>query len=279
METHLFTFTEEMQSHFILIFYHKYNFFAYIKSCKSDNQSMKRLTIALTAGLLFASSLAFAEKVPVQEKDLYEYNNIITKLDKAEEPQVYDNYIVFTEESGPRFVGIVFDFENYQTIHPFQIHKNYDLEGNVRTSVMFYLLERPKDLTEITYRLIIDGLWTSDPINPDKVYDETAGISLSRVDLGTTLPEITYAKAGGTKFIYNGEPGQTVRLSGTFTNWDSWIYELEETAPGFYELNLPLPQGKYYYNYYLGMNAIVDKTNPNRAYTEDGRTASVIVVQ
>ena len=54
--------------------------------------------------------------------------------------------------------------------------------------------------------------------------------------------------------------------------------ELEETKPGFYELSIPLPTGIYYYNYYLGMNSFVDKTNPNRAYTPEGRTASVIKV-
>lgn len=241
--------------------------------------SMKRLTIACAAGLLFAASCLYAEKAPVQEKDMYEYNNIVTKLDKASVPQVTDNYIIFTEPTGPRFIGIAFDFENFQTIHPFNIHRNYDLEGKVTNSVMFYLLERPADLKEISYRLIIDGLWTSDPINPDSVYDDESGISLSRLNIGSTKPQITYAKAGGTKFIYNGEPGQTVRLCGNFTNWDSWIYELEETEPGFYELDLPLPEGKYYYNYYLGMNAVVDKTNPNRAYTDDGRVTSVLIVQ
>ena len=36
--------------------------------------------------------------------------------------------------------------------------------------------------------------------------------------------------------------------------------------------------GTYYYNYYLGMNSIIDKTNPKKAYTSDGRTTSVIEV-
>lgn len=241
---------------------------------------MKRLTIALTAGLLFAAGFAHAEQAAAPEKDLYEYNNIVSKLDESSQPYIQNNYIIFTEDTGPRFVGIVFDFEEYQTIHPFQIHRNRDLGGNITSSVMFFILERPAELTELKYRLVIDGLWTSDPLNPDIIYDNTSGLYLSHVDLGEPLPEITSVKKeSGAKFIYNGEPGQKVRLGGTFTNWDSWIYELEETSPGFYELNLPLPEGKYYYNYYLGMKAVVDKTNPDRVYTEDGRISSVITVQ
>ena len=118
-----------------------------------------------------------------------------------------------------------------------------------------------------------------DPNNPNKIYDPTSGVSVSTVNVGMLKPEITNAtETDGVKFIYQGESGQQVRLGGTFTNWDSWIYELKETKPGFYELVLPLPEGTYYYNYYLGMNSIIDKTNPKKAYTSDGRTTSVIEV-
>lgn len=248
----------------------------------ADIQSMKMKTLKniAAAGLLFACLCAHAEKPVQEEKDLYEYNNIVSKLTKPLPPFSGDNYIVFTQPMGHRFIGIAFDFEEYRTIHPFMIHRNRDVEGSVTSELMFYILERPAELSEITYRLVIDGLWTSDPMNTDKIYDEFSGITLSKLDLGGRLPEVTgQTKNSGTKFIYNGEPGLTVRLGGTFTNWDSWIYQLEETSPGFYELSIPLPCGKYYYNYYLGMNAVVDKTNPERAYTQDGRTASVITVQ
>lgn len=235
----------------------------------------------MAAAFFLLRFFAHAEtSTPLPEKDLYEYNNIIAKLESPKEPEITENYIVFTEKTGPRFIGIAFDFENYQTIHPFMLHKNTDSEGNLTNSLMFFILERPEFLKEISYRLIIDGLWTFDPNNSSTQYDSETGITVSKIYINETKPEITRTtKENGTKFIYSGEPGQTVRLSGNFTNWDSWIYELKETRPGFYELNLPLPIGKYYYNYYLGMTAIVDKSNPNRAYTSDGRTTSVIVVQ
>lgn len=228
----------------------------------------------------FVNSFIFAKKADiVQENDLYEYNNIVSMLEKVTAPTITDRYIIFTQKPESRFIGIVFDFENYKTIHRFQIHATKNLEGDTKDSLMFFILDRPKEITTIKYRLIIDGLWTSDPENPNKIYDETSGISLSYLNFEKTLPEITNIKKEDiVKFIYNGEPGKKIRLAGTFTNWDSWIYELYETKPGLYELEIPLPSGKYYYNYYLGMKSLVDKTNPNRVYTEDGRTASVITV-
>ena len=80
-------------------------------------------------------------------------------------------------------------------------------------------------------------------------------------------------------FIYKGETGLDLHLAGSFTNWDPWIYKLQETAPGFYELELPLPDGKYFYNYYIGLTPVVDTTNPERTYLKDGRSVSVIQVR
>ncbi len=248
----------------------------------AENRYMKRslFVFSATAILLFSSVCNIFADAKFSESDSYEYNNIVSQLNEASAPQVLDEYVVFTQSSGPRFIGIAFDFEDYNVVHPYQLHSNRDLDGELINSVLFYLLPRPRELSSIKYRLIIDGLWTADPANPLKEYDGAHGLSLSRVDLGQPLADVTYEKApDGVKFIYNGAPGETVRLAGTFTNWDSWIYELTETKTGFYELTVPLPKGKYYYNYYLGMNAVVDKSNPKRAYMPDGRTVSVIEVQ
>ena len=238
---------------------------------------MKRFSLII-AGILLCCVL-YAQDY-YKEIETYEYNNLINSINKVQEPIVTDKYIVFTAETGPRFVGIAFDFENYQTIHPFKIKNSRDFNDEIISSIMFFSLERPADLTEISYRLVIDGLWTPDPVNANNYYDAETGVSLSKVDIGSTLPVVTGTNSESiTRFIYNGESGKTVRIGGTFTNWDSWIYELEETSPGFYEISIPLPQGKYYYNYFLGMKAITDKTNPEKAYTDDGRISSVITVQ
>ena len=76
----------------------------------------------------------------------------------------------------------------------------------------------------------------------------------------------------------SGESGQRIRLGGIFTNWDSFIYELQETSPGLYQLELSLPKGTYYYAFYKGMSAFADDKNPKKVYTADGRIASVISI-
>lgn len=239
---------------------------------------MKRIFL-LPAFFIFMISGIFAKEIELP-KDTFDYNTIVLNLKGPSAPFVDGDYLIFTVNKGPRSVGITFDFENFRTVHQMDFHNLYDDEGKVKDSWFFYLLEYPKNLKSISYRLVIDGLWTSDPLNDEKYYDSQLEVMLSKVDLDTEEPKITEVKmdSGLTHFVCKAESGKKIRLGGSFTNWDSWIYELSEVEPGRYEIDLPLPKGKYYYSYYIGMNSFTDDTNPIKGYTADGRTASYIEV-
>lgn len=242
---------------------------------------MKRSKIfkVLISSLFFILSFNAFAKDALSEDDLYEYNNIVAKLSNVSEPFIENDFIIFTAKPGPRHIGIAFDFENYKKIHTYQIRNTTDIEGKVKKSILFYILKKPENVDSISYRLIIDGLWTTDPTNSKKILDPTSGIRFSLINTDSAKKEYTCnTNKDGVKFIYKGESGQKIRLAGSFSNWDSWIYELKETKPGFYEITIPLPDGTYYYNYYIGMNPITDKSNPNKAYTQDGKAISVITV-
>lgn len=238
--------------------------------------SFFKLTVSLL--LLSTGSFLFAKEAPINYQP-YELDLLIHNIEKPTAPIITDDYIIFTADPNNRFVGIAFDFEDYKVIHPFQLLSNTDFDGNKTVKHLFYCYERQHKFTTIKYRIIIDGLWTTDPLNPNKYYDDNMNLYFSYVEEPNSIQKNTeYVKSEGVHFIYKGESGLKLRLAGTFTNWDSWIYELKETSKGFYELDLPLPKGKYYYNYYIGLAPIVDNTNPNKAYTADGRISSVLYV-
>ena len=237
---------------------------------------------------LSVATFAFAKgkTEAVAAEDTYEYDLLVSTIRGYGEPILSGNSVVFTAKPDARYIGIAFDFENFREIHSFHIKKIYDMDGEVTNSFFFYVLDLPKDISDIEYRLVVDGLWTTDPLNPHTVYKQSSGITLSRLALNRKLTPKTEVKAGtaslgnGTvHFVYRGESGQHIRLGGTFTGWDSWIYELTDTQPGVYFIDLPLPPGTYYYAFYNGVSAMVDVSNPERGYSADGKVVSVITVK
>ena len=237
---------------------------------------MTKFVFMTLLAALFMGGMGFAA-APVNYQN-FELDTLLHNIEKPGEPIVTEDYIIFTANTQNRSVGIAFDFENYQVIHPFQILSSTDDEGKTTRKHLFYCYQRQHRFDTLKYRLVIDGLWTTDPLNPNREYDDQVNLYFSKLEnLGQIRIE-TEAKDDTVKFIYKGESGLKLQLAGTFTNWDPWIYQLEEIQPGLYELELPLTTGTYYYNYYLGLTPILDNTNPEKIYTADGRSASVIRV-
>lgn len=245
--------------------------------------SIKRFVAAmLLTGCIFSAFAADEEgEAPDYSKSIPEYNQatIVKGIKSVRAPFISGDYAVFTAEDASRYVGIAFDFENYRTIHTFNKIVSYDEEGEPQSSMLIFLQPLPKNCTRITYRLVIDGLWTSDSTNSNRYFDRKVGTWFSYIDVNRPY-EVETAVTSDHKvhFVYEGKPGLKVRLAGTFTNWDSFIYYLNETEPGRYELDLTLPAGTWYYCFYSGMDRLTDPNNLDRVYTQDGRIASVITV-
>lgn len=210
-------------------------------------------------------------------EDSYDLSALIAEINSVRAPVVKGSHLIFTADAKPRFVGITFDFENFKTIHSLRRIDTYDMDYKVVNALYFYVLDIPENLTTVSYKLVVDGLWTIDPVNPNTKYDRTAGM-LSTVKIPQTGAQGSAARYGTARFVYYGEPGVHVRLNGSFTNWDPYIYELRETAPGVYELELPLLKGTYYYYFVRGLSELTDPTNPSRIHSPDGRSASVLKV-
>lgn len=246
--------------------------------------SIKRLMAALLlTGCVFSAFAADKPgETPDYSKSIPEYNQatIVKGIKSVRAPFISGDYAVFTAEDASRYVGIAFDFENYRTIHTFNKIVSYDENGEPQSSMLIYLQELPVNCSRITYRLIIDGLWTSDSNNSNRYFDNKTGTWFSYLNVDRPYQIETAVSSGHTvHFVYEGKSGQKIRLAGNFTNWDSFIYYLKETEAGRYELDLTLPTGTWYYCFYSGMDRLTDPNNIDRVYTQDGRIASVITVK
>ena len=222
----------------------------------------------------------------------YQFIDHIRAITAPGKPEIYGDGVIFTAPSSFHRVGISFASEGYAKVYWFKRlmlpkdsaelvvtgRHQKDIDPNRDSGIMFHLQPIPGDIENMDYRLIIDGLWTTDPLNPVTVTGPS-GVVESRVPL-PPKPKTPAAGPGpGTyRFNYQGPPGETVTVGGSFNHWDPFMYELRETSPGFYTLSLPFPPGSFQYVFFLRGEQLPDSNNPQKLYTHDGTIVSVAVV-
>ncbi|MDR0568551.1 MAG: isoamylase [Spirochaetaceae bacterium] len=245
----------------------------------------------ITALLLLSVIIGRIEAIDIESSYFIDHLLSITEPGK---PEIFEDGVIFTAPSAYNRVGIAFAHEGFGKVYWFkklvypedesaQTDKAKKAKGPayIDSGVAFHVFTLPPDLKEVEYRLIINGLWTTDPANPVTRIDRTSGAAYSVV----SVPEVKKAAAsptapaGSILFKYKGPPGETITVAGNFNGWDPFMYELRETSPGLYTLILPLPPGVYHYVFFHRGERIVDPTNRQRVYTKDGKAASLAVVE
>ena len=228
------------------------------------------------------------------DTESYQFIDYLRAISAPGKPEIYEDGVVFTVSSSYQRVGISFAHEGYAKAHWFQrlmIPRDRaelfsggkpikNVDPYVDSGIMFHLEIIPENLSNMDYRLIIDGLWTADPLNPLTVTGPS-GVVESRLPLPgkPKTPATTGAPPGTYRFSYRAPPGETITVGGSFNSWDPFMYELREVSPGFYSLTLPLPPGSFQYVFFHRGEGIPDPANTNRIYAEGGRFVSVATVQ
>ena len=228
------------------------------------------------------------------DTDSFQYIDYLLGMRGPEKPRIVDDNVIFTASSSYRRVGIAFAHEGFGKIYWFKrlMAANDDAGPWVKnkppadlyrdSGKLFYIYQIPEDIKgNLEYRLVIDGLWVKDPLNPDSRVDPASGITRSvvfisgvrRTDSPNRGPE------GTLTFTYYAPPGETVTVAGSFNRWDPFMYELKETGPGRYTLSLPLPPGTYQYVFFHRGERRLDPNNPVRVYTREGKAANEAAVK
>ena len=207
------------------------------------------------------------------EIESYNMQKKILITTDASEPQIVDNYILFTFKSNERtsFVGAAFDFDNYVKIHQFKINS----DG------LYILVIKKPEKEIIKYRLVVDGLWMADPFNPVKIKKpnevEISVLNISDSYLGgKTYP---FTENGITYFRYRGEESKSVYLAGSFNRWDPFMYNMTEINPGEYFISIKLAPGAYHYYFVVNGKTKSDKDNPNILWDRDYREISAYSIK
>jgi len=241
--------------------------------------------------ILFVSFPSAAAKAADWES--YELVNRLLSLQKPGAPVIHENFVIFTADSSLRRVGIAFAHENFANIYWFrQLLIPQDrrtpilLPGEnipnpyMDSGMQFHVYQVPDHLRELEYRLVINGLWTIDPINPQSRRDPISGLAFSvlRLPHRPTRVNPLNGLPDGLNFSFRGPPGETITVAGNFNSWDPFMYELKEGPEGIYNITIPLPSGTYQYVFFHRGERFTDPYNPRRIYGRNGSAASEIVV-
>ena len=223
----------------------------------------------------------------------YQFIDHLRSMSAPGRPEIFGNGVIFTANALHQRVGISFAHESFSRVHWFQrfmiprdrseLYVGGRLQRNIApyvdSGIMFHVQTIPEGVQYLDYRLVIDGLWTADPLNP-LTFTNPSGIVLSRIPLPVRA-QATLASArqpGAFQFNFRAPPGEIVTVGGSFNNWDPFMYELREVSPGFFTLTLPLPPGRFQYVFFHRGEPIPDPSNMRRLYTRDGRAVSEAIV-
>ena len=227
----------------------------------------------------------------IEAVDIGSYQIIehLRTISEPRRPEIIEDAVLFTASASFRRVGIAFAHDNYSKVHWLMHHvvprdlADYEglrrrerraLDPNIETGVLFHIEPIPANLRNMDYRMVIDGLWTADPLNPVSITGPS-GIVESRVNLPFIPQAFAASNEPGTfTFQFNAPPGETITVGGSFNNWDPFMYALRETSPGFYTLVLSLPLGNFQYLFYHRGEQILDPLNTRRLFTMNGREVS-----
>jgi len=208
-------------------------------------------------------------------------------------PVIHENSVIFTADSSLRRVGVAFAHENFANIYWFrQLLVSQDNRNPIilpgekvpspyrDSGKQFFVYQVPNHIIELEYRIVVNGLWTTDPLNPQTRRDPVSGLAFSVLPLPfrQSRPNPASGLPEGLRFSFRGPPGEIVTVAGCFNGWDPFMYELREGPAGYYSLLIPLPSGTYQYLFFHRGQRLTDPYNPSRIYARDGRAASVVVV-
>jgi hypothetical protein len=228
--------------------------------------------------IIAAVLLTLTIGIGAADLESYQFIDRLLSLPGPGAPVIFEDTVIFTAPSSYRRVGISFAYEGYSRVYWYKklmvpedprviaaMGKKKNIDPNKDSGILFHVQTIPEDIRNLDYRMVIDGLWTSDPLNPLAMKDE-AGLTQSRVAIpARARPPSTFdAPKGSLRFTYSTAPGETISVGGTFNGWDPFMYELKETSPGVYTLTLALPPGTYQYVFFHRGERLLDPNNPNK---------------
>jgi len=202
-----------------------------------------------------------------QEVKLIRIENI------ARSKRLIERGMVFTYKNrSARSVKLAGDFSNWKIISM----------SRGKYGVWFYFLADCNESKVYRYKFFVDGIWTTDPKNYNRVDDGRGSyISLLRPMSKHRNQHITYRfiDRNNVEFRLYKPDARLISIVGDFNNWNPENDLLTRDSDGYWKIEKHLFRGTYKYKYIIDGRWVTDLYNRKSASDGLGGICSVIKVK
>ena len=205
----------------------------------------------------------------------------------------YINLEFIKKESSPRFLaeGILITISDKQARYSYLRtnidgwKQNYYFKQSLY-GIFYIILPYNLKMSQIQYKLNIDGYWEIDPNNPDYTEDKY-GTLISIINLpkeciyNQEMPIIDKIdnKKYKISFKYNNPSAKEVNFVTSIDRWCLYSHPMTLNEDGYWEISLSFKKGKYYYYFLVNGKKIPDIENPEKTYLPDLGEVSIVEVK
>ncbi|MFP4408732.1 MAG: hypothetical protein ACLFPW_09450 [Spirochaetaceae bacterium] len=251
--------------------------------------------------LIIVPTALFGQSVEDPELDNIHLYREIRGLREAEAPRFMHGHLLFTYRPSEReqrsrmtrMVGISFAHERFSQVYAF---KRLSLSDYPSEDLFYYVMPVPEGREELVYRIVVDGLWGTDPQNP-RTRRVSGGVSASLVEIPSEYQgEESFPSVGEQRVrfaieldedinpflttlrrerIPTGEFADgTVYVAGSFNNWDPFMHRLrpDPRNPHRYIGSVRVPPGRHYYYFVVDGVRILDPNNSDQGFDSHTNT-------
>jgi 1,4-alpha-glucan branching enzyme len=192
-------------------------------------------------------------------------------VDDSLSPKVRRGVLFTYASRGAKKASIAGDFSDWSPI-PMTKGKN---------GIWYYFLaESEKD--NIRYKYMVDGIWMSDPANPERDNDGNGSfLSIARGVRSEESKYVSYriCRDSAVEFRRWDDRARFTSIVGDFNNWNPENDILSRDGSNIWRLKKRLPKGTYRYKYIVDGQWLPDVYNARSASDTTGGVCSVITVR
>jgi len=148
--------------------------------------------------------------------------------------------------------------------------------------VWYYFLPGENSDRTISYKFIINGIWTPDPMNQTRENDGSGSyVSLADPVTPYMSKQLTYRSLGKNTIEFRiYKPGaRFISIVGDFNNWNPENDLLTQHKDGIWRLTKRIPRGTYRYKFIVDGEWVPDLYNLKSASDDNGDICSILTIE